>query len=350
MKIWARRISFFLALGFLVMTFVNASWIAPAPRGYIKLIAVRGVHQLSSPAKAGTGDCTARRIEPPMHDYLENSRAALDQAARTGAQMIAVDVVPTKDGGIALFQDADLACRTNGKGNPRRHSLAELKALDAGYGYTADGGKSFPLRGTGLGAIPSLAEALAQARAKPLLFSFTSDDPAEADQLAAALKVAGRDVETVGDGFIGPEQVTTRIKALFPKAWTIGQSQAQACTDDYRLWGWLGVTPDTCRGATVFVPLNRQWAFAGWPNRMIARMEAVGARMVITGPASSGGTPIGLALPEQLGKIPAGYNGYVWVDDIWAVGPAFRPDYNRRTPPQEERLQAALERRRAERD
>ena len=35
-----------------------------------------------------------------------------------------------------------------------------LKSLDAGYGYSADGGRTFPFRGKGVGAIPTLAEAV----------------------------------------------------------------------------------------------------------------------------------------------------------------------------------------------
>ncbi len=57
-----------------------------------------------------------------------------------------------------VFHDWGVDCRTNGKGVTRTLSLAEIKKLDVGYGYTADGGKTFPLRGKGVG--------MAQASAK----------------------------------------------------------------------------------------------------------------------------------------------------------------------------------------
>ena len=168
MKAWARRIGFVLALTFLVLTFVNASWLAESPRGYVKLVAQRGLMQL--PGGDAAGDCVTRAIEPPVHDFIENTLPALAQAKRLGAQMIAVDIAPTADGRFVLFHDATLDCRTNGTGAVRAQTLAQLKALDAGHGYSPDGGKTFPLRGLGRGLIPlalrllpGLAPAIARA-------------------------------------------------------------------------------------------------------------------------------------------------------------------------------------------
>jgi glycerophosphoryl diester phosphodiesterase len=57
---------------------------------------------------------------------------------------------------------------------------------------------------------------------------------------------------------------------------------------------------------------------------------------------------MGLTLPEQLGKIPSSFKGYVWVDDIWTVGPALRPNRDIRTKEQREAAEAGLKRRRQE--
>ncbi len=340
------------ALAVLMLSFVNASWRAPSPRGYVKLIAHRGAYQQYSRAGITRDSCTAVKMNPPVHPYLENTIPGMQQAARNGAQMIELDIAPTKDGQIAIFHDWTVDCRTEGTGDTRDHTLAELKALDAGYGYTADGGKTFPFRGQGKGLIPSLEEVLIAFPEKPLLFNFKSKNPAEADQLAAALKSAGRDVEKIGDGFYGgkDEGPVARIRSHFPKAWVFSNAAAEACTKAYGWQGWLGITPETCRGGTIMVPLNYQWAFAGWPNLLIARMHEVGAKVVVLGPVDDKDHPKGLDLPEQLGEIPASFTGYVWVDDIYTIGPALRPALNRRTPPQEAALAAELERRRAVRD
>ncbi len=344
-QIW-RPIALVAALAFLALSFINASWLAPGPRGAIKLIAHRGVMQLSSGTK---GECSATQIEVPHHDFIENTIPAIDEARRNGARMIQIDPVSTADGKIALFHDLSLDCRTNGKGPVRGATLAQLKALDAGYGYSADGGKSFPLRGKGVGLIPQLGEALTLIGDGAVLFNFNSDDPAEADRLIAALNAAGRDVIAHGDGFSAPAPLHARFRSAYPKAWVFGDDSAAACTSAYLKQGWLGLTPAVCKGGTIAIPINYQWAFAGWPNRLIARMEAVGARVIVVGPYADGEAR-GLDLPEQIGEVPAGFNGYLWVDDIRAIGPALRPALNRRNPPQEAALADALERRRAARD
>ena len=77
-----------------------------------------------------------------------------------GADIVELDVHPTTDGEFAVFHDWTLDCRTDGQGVTREHSMAYLKKLDIGHGYTADGGKTFPFRGKGIGLMPTLAEVL----------------------------------------------------------------------------------------------------------------------------------------------------------------------------------------------
>jgi len=288
-------------------------------------------------------------IEPPIHDRLENTARSIEDAITQGADMVQVDVVKTRDGKIALFHDWTLDCRTEATGPTRDKTLAELQALDIGYGYSADGGKSFPFRGQRKYAIPSLDEALRASRGKPLLFNFKSRDPKEAEILAAALKAANRDVERIGDGFNGVAAQRAVVAKHFPKAWVWGKDSVMACTKGYALKGWLGTVPEACRNGTLMVPLNRQWVFPGWPDRTLARMMAVGARVMIVAPRGESGPP-GLDLPEQLGDIPNSFKGYVWVSDIWNVGPALRPNRDMRTNAQLKAASKALEARRAARD
>ena len=44
--------------------------------------------------------------------------------------------------------------------------------------------------------------------------------------------------------------------------------------------------------------------------------------------------------------MPASFNGYLWVDDIWTVAPALYPSLDRRTADERERAEEGLERRR----
>ena len=345
MKSWLRLTAFAIAVFLLIFTFVNASWLASRPLGGVRLIAHRGVSQLFDHEGVGRDTCTADRIEPPVHDYLENTVRSMQAARQMGADVVEIDIAPTKDGRIAIFHDWKVDCRTNGKGPIRDKTMAELKQLDPGYGYTADHGKSFPFRGRQVGMIPTLEEAVNALPSTPIIFNFKGKDPSEADQLAAALKAARRDVVARKDIFYGAPGPVERMRTIYPAAWAWSKESAKACTKDYVKFGWTSIVPESCRNGILIVPLNRQLAFWGWPNRTIQRMDKVGARVLIVGPYGDD-LPMGLTLPEQLGQIPSTFKGYVWVDDIWTVGPALRSNRDIRTLEQQDAAEAGLKRRR----
>ncbi|WP_054589248.1 glycerophosphodiester phosphodiesterase family protein [Sphingopyxis macrogoltabida] len=309
------------------LTLSNASFLAPDPAGKPKLIAHRGVYHLyDKRAAAGRDTCTARHILPPRDATFENTPESMRRAVGMGAAMVEVDVAPTKDGRMVLFHDWTVDCRTDGQGETRDLTLAELKALDIGYGYTADGGHTFPLRGKGVGLMPTVEEGLAALPVHPILFNFKSKDGAEADQLFAILKASGRDSAKIGDAFYGAEAPVKRMRQLLPANWSFDlKTGAMACSKDYVTWGWTGIVPESCRNGVIAIPVNYQWAFWGWPDRLIARMDRVGARIIVFGPYDSGKSNEGLTTPQQLAKVPASFNGYIWVEDIREIGPALRP-------------------------
>ena len=310
-----KRALAFLAFILVGLSLLNASWLAPTPVGKPKLIAHRGVYHLyDKRAAVGRDTCTARFIHPPEHEVFENTIDSIQLAAGLGGDLVEVDVAPTKDGKMVLFHDWAVDCRTNGKGETRDLTLAELKALDIGYGYTADEGKTYPLRGKGVGQIPTVEEALAGLPSRPMLFNFKSKNPREADQLFAILRASGREQ--------GP---VDRIRQLAPKNWAFNmKGEAKACTTDYVLYGWTGIVPESCRNGVLVIPVNYQWPMWGWPNRLIARMESVGARVIVTGPYESGKSNEGLSDVDDLGRIPGSFNGYIWVEDISTIAPALK--------------------------
>lgn len=325
-----KRTKFLIAIGFFFAFFgsINASIFAPTPTGEAKLIAHRGVYHLYDKRAAfGRDTCTAQFIYPPKHAIFENSLASMKRAAELGAAMIEIDIAPTKDGKMVLFHDWTVDCRTNGSGETRDLTLAELKALDIGYGYTPDGGKSFPLRGKGVGLIPTIEEGIAILPNTPLLFNFKSKNADEADQLYNILQAVGRDSAKIGDAFYGAENPVNRMQQLLPDNWSFAtKGRMKSCTLDYALYGWTGIIPKSCNNGTIAIPINYQWAFWGYPNRLIARMESVGARTIIMGPHESGKSNEGLSSAEQIAKIPADYNGYIWVEDILTVAPEYKSE------------------------
>lgn len=337
---------FVLALAFLALTITNASWLAPYPAGAPKQIAHRGLYQLYDKTGVGRDTCTADRIYEPYHGYLENTVPSILRAQKMGAWMVEIDIAPTKDGELVVFHDWTLDCRTDGSGPIREATLAELQALDIGYGYTSDGGATYPFRGEFIGAMPTFEEVV---RALPvrgrLMINFKSKDASEADLVAAKLKALGRDPAASGDGFYGHIAPITRIRELFPDAWAWNGEEARACSEEYAAYGWSGILPGSCRGKTMLIPLNYQWMFWGWPNRLIARMEEYGGEIIIIGPVGDN-RPRGITLPEQLTEIPNSFNGYVWTEDAFTTLPALIPRFDNRTQEEIDASQAALERRR----
>jgi glycerophosphoryl diester phosphodiesterase len=90
----------------------------------------------------------------------ENTLPAFERALERGARILETDVHATADGVAVIFHDPTLERTTDGRGPVSARTLDELRDLDAGHGFTPDGGASFPHRGRGIG-IPTLDEAFA---------------------------------------------------------------------------------------------------------------------------------------------------------------------------------------------
>ena len=89
----------------------------------------------------------------------ENTLHAFRRADELGADAIETDVRLTRDGALVVFHDDDTARLLGAPGAVEERTLADLERLDAGWGFTPDGGRSFPWRGRGV-IVPTLAEAL----------------------------------------------------------------------------------------------------------------------------------------------------------------------------------------------
>ena len=73
--------------------------------------------------------------------------------------MIELDVRASADGRCVVIHDDLVDRTTNGTGPVSRMSFAQLRELDAGYRFTADGGRTYPFRDTGI-RIPAIEEVL----------------------------------------------------------------------------------------------------------------------------------------------------------------------------------------------
>ena len=320
MKVW-KPLGLGIAGVAIALSLINASWIASDPQGRLVLVARRGLGPQFPREVEAQGACTAAHIGP-LGDllYIENSLPSLYKSMRLGAGAIEVDIQRTRDNQVVLFRDETLDCRTNGKGRLGDQNLAALKTLDIGYGYTADDGKTFPLRGRGVGAMPTVEDALREVPTAHLIFRFASADPLAADALVSAFATAGMQIDGKYS-FTGDPKVTARIKALVPNAWTWGKAEIGGCLNDYIRVGWMGFVPASCRNTTVAVPIDRQWALWGWPNRFLARMAAANSKVMVFGPGRPGEV-VGLESVEQIDDVPRDFRGYLWIEDFYTVGTA----------------------------
>jgi glycerophosphoryl diester phosphodiesterase len=299
---------------------LNASQLAH-PAGSLTLLSHRGVHQDFPRHGLERDTCTAARIFAPTHAFIENTLPSIRAAFAAGANMVEIDIHPTTDGEFAVFHDWTLDCRTNGSGVTREHTMAELRALDVGYGYTADGGRTFPLRGQGQGLMPTLREALEAFPGKRFLINFKSRDADEADRVIAYLD-AMPDADYARLAFYGAEPAD-RVRELRPDLRTTGRGQLMACARSYMLTGWTGHIDAACQNRIIFVPSNFGWVAWGWPNRFLQRMQQAGSEVIIVDAIRFGETAGvgGIDNEAALRSVPADWRGGVATDRIEVIGP-----------------------------
>jgi len=314
-----------LALGVLVAAVYvfNASWrVAPPADPTVTLIAHRGVHQTFHREDLTGDTCTAERIYPPTHEYLENTIPSMQAAFAAGADIVELDVHPTTDGRFAVMHDWTIDCRTEGTGETRSHDMAYLKTLDVGYGYTADGGATYPFRGKGVGQMPELAEVFRAMPEGRFLVNFKSRETREGDMLAQMLAV-NPDWRGNVWGAYGGDEPTFRAAELIDGLAVWSRRGLVECLLQYEALGWTGYMPDACRNTKVMVPLNVAPFLWGWPNLLLARLRDVGSEVILLGPYEAGdpGTA-GIDTLEQLAEVPQSFSGYLWTNRIEVIGPA----------------------------
>jgi glycerophosphoryl diester phosphodiesterase len=317
---WLRRILIALVVFGAAVYIYNASWRVAPPAGSVELIAHRGVHQTFSRADLDNDTCTAERIDPPTHGFLENTLPSMQAAFEAGADIVELDVHPTTDGQFAVLHDWTVDCRTEGKGETRSPDMAYLKTLDVGYGYTADNGATFPFRGKGVGMMPEFKEVLTAFPDKQFLVNYKSNEVREGDMLADLLTAHPEWRHAVW-GAYGGDPPTFRAAELIDGLNVWSRKSLVNCLLQYEGFGWLGVIPEACRNTKVMLPINVAPFVWGWPNLFLERMQQAGSQVILLGPYGAGdpGTA-GIDTPELLAQVPDGFSGFIWTNKIETIG------------------------------
>ena len=180
---------------------MNSSYLEPArPR----LFAHRG--------------CSAR--------FPENTLPAFADAVAAGVPYLELDVRTTRDGEVVVHHDETLERLC---GDPRAVSalpLEELRGLDAGFTFSADGGRSHPFRGRGV-TVPTLAEVLAAFPQARCNIEIKQAEPPMEEATLAVIRAAGRE----GSVLLAAEQdaIMDRLRPLcgeIPTSLSFGEAAA----------------------------------------------------------------------------------------------------------------------------
>lgn len=303
----------------------NASWRVTPESGGPKLLSHRGVHQTFHRERLTNDTCTAQRIDPPTHDFIENTIPSMRAAFAAGADVVELDVHPTTDGYFTVVHDWTLDCRTEGSGATRSHDLAYLKTLDLGYGYTADKGKTFPFRGKGTGMMPELGEVFAAFPDKQFLINFKSREVREGDMLAAFITEHSEWRQSVWGVYGGDEPTWRATELMGNNLFGFSRASVKDCLKRYIALGWTGHIPESCHNTVVIIPIDIAPWLWGWPNLLTQRLRDVDSEIVLIGPMddnADGATAIDTL--EHLALVPEDFSGYIWTDKIEVIGPAVR--------------------------
>lgn len=296
----------------------TSQWTSPSPKPL--LLAHRGLAQTYDSAGLTNTTCTAARIHPPEHPYIENTIPSMEAAFSAGADIVELDIHPTTDGQFAVFHDWTLDCRTDGRGVTREQSTADLKKLDVGYGYTSDGGDTFPFRGQGTGLMPTLDEVLARFPDKRFLIHVKSNDLAEGEMLEKRL--AALEPHQLEKLMVyGGDRPVAVVRARLPNIQTMSKATLKSCVIRYSLIGWAGFVPADCKHSLILMPMDYAPWMWGWPNLLVTRMKRAGSDVFIMGPNEGEPFSRGIDSRDDLRNMPKPFSGGIWTNRIDRIAP-----------------------------
>ena len=310
---------FIIAIFFILLWLNNTSLFSKKDNTEYKFLAHRGLAQVFDESKTDWNSNTAAMINEPTHDYIENTIPSMQTAFDLGASAVELDIKLSKDGQLAVFHDSTLLYRCGVDGEIQDYTMEELKKLDVGYGYTADNGKTYPLRGKGIGLMPTLNEVFETFPDKEFVLE-------------------------IKDGKIETYQVFWEYVSTFPKD-RLYQFSVACASDEgakylrnqgsnlkvmskhsmitgliqYELIGWTGYIPKAMRNTELRIPLKYAKFLWGWPYRFLDRMEKSNTRVEITSGEAS--ISEGFDSIESLKNIPKNFSGLIWTNRINIVNP-----------------------------
>jgi glycerophosphoryl diester phosphodiesterase len=248
-----------------------------------QILAHRGVHvNWQKGAYDRAAGCEAVHIYKPEHGYIENTTGSIQAAFEMGATIVEIDIRGTGDKNLVVFHDWMLECRTDGEGKVSECTLAYLKSLDIGYGYTHDNGKTYPMRGKGTGKMPTLEEVF-QAFPEEKFLIDHKDGTMETAKLLVDNIVSLPPNQQKLLYYWGPESAYKYINANIPSVTRFFGTRAQIKKwfMTYMFTFGLSGFPDESRGLVIGMPPGYTKLLWGWPYRFLKKASRAGTKFYL---------------------------------------------------------------------
>lgn len=264
-----------LLSGFIIFVLLNL----PELQESGQFVAYRGGGQLVDYEALENEGCTARSIIKSENSRIENTVESISDAISAGFDVIHINIHRTKDNSFVLFHDWTLDCATNGKGVIGESTVDLLAELDAGYGYTFDGGEDFPFREKGF-RIRSLVTILDEHSNMPFWLNLKNNDEVSFAALHQMLKssYANRLSDFV---IFTSEKGEDWFRQEAPELTTISTESTKSCIKKYMLFGWSGVFPDVCSNRPILIPPSKTKYLWGYPRRFSALAQENGSSVYL---------------------------------------------------------------------
>lgn len=132
--------------------------------------------------------------------WPSNTMYAFERAAELGVDVLEMDIHGTADGALVVMHDATVDRTTDGTGELRRMTLAEIQALDAGYRWPYEETAEHPFRGQGI-TVPALEEVFIAFPDMPMNIEIKQVEPPIVEPFCQLLRQYNRTDKTLVASF-----------------------------------------------------------------------------------------------------------------------------------------------------
>ncbi len=225
----------------------NTNHLAAHREGKPVFLAHRGIAQRFDERDLKNDTCTARRNAAAGPSSIWRTRSnRCGPALRPAPTSSSSTFIPRPMASSRCFMTGRWTCRTDGQGVTREHSMAYLKKLDIGHGYTADGGKTFSVSRQGHRPDADARRSAGGLSGTAAIDQCKEPRPFRGEKLAAVLNKlpAERRAQIM---VYGGDEPVEMVRQRASDIRTISRAAIKSCLLGYIGYGWSGVVPKACQ-------------------------------------------------------------------------------------------------------